>query len=116
MTKKRSSEILGVKMEIFSGKNCNSEILVRENFFPSPQTRRQVSAAGLMNACLYIGLLSLFLNFCSLEIPAIFHSQLFSVVRILFSSCFHMAQTSGPFGNIGCIIASVFLPDLFYET
>jgi len=53
MTKKRSSEILGVKMEIFSGKNRHPEILVREIFFRPPQTRRQVSAPaniGLFSA------------------------------------------------------------------
>src|SRR6218665_2043330 len=37
MTKKRSSEILGVKMEFFSGKNRHSEILVRDNFFRPPK-------------------------------------------------------------------------------
>src|SRR6218665_1475957 len=35
--KKKSSEILGVKMEIFSGKNRHPEILVRENFFRPPK-------------------------------------------------------------------------------
>jgi len=37
MTKKRSSEILGVKMKIFSGKNRHPEILVSEKIFPSPK-------------------------------------------------------------------------------
>ena len=37
MTKKKSLEFFGVKMEFFSEK-------VRENFLASPQTRRQVSA------------------------------------------------------------------------
>ena len=46
MTKNRSSEILAVKMEIFSEKKRNSEILVREDFFRIPQTRRQVSSTG----------------------------------------------------------------------
>jgi len=40
---KRSSEILSVKMEIFSEKNV---ILVGEKFFRPPQTRHQVSATG----------------------------------------------------------------------
>ena len=43
MTKKRSSEILGVKMEIFSGKNRHPEILVCEKFFRPPPN----SAPGL---------------------------------------------------------------------
>ena len=43
MTKKRSSEILAVKMEIFSEKKRHSEILVCEKI-SVPQTRRQVSA------------------------------------------------------------------------
>ena len=41
MNKKRSSEIFGAKMEIFSENNV---ILVGEKFFRLPQTRRQVSA------------------------------------------------------------------------
>src|SRR6218665_1553684 len=41
--KKRSSEILAVKMDFFP-KNCHSEILVREKCFRSPQTRRQVES------------------------------------------------------------------------
>ena len=45
MTKKRSSEILGLKTDIFSREKSHSEILVRENYFRPPQTRRQVSAA-----------------------------------------------------------------------
>ena len=45
MTKKRSSEIFAVKMEIFSEKNV---ILVGEKFFRLPQTRRQVFATGQM--------------------------------------------------------------------
>ena len=45
MTKKRSSEILGVKIDIFPWKRRHSEILVREKIFRPPQTRRQVSAA-----------------------------------------------------------------------
>jgi len=43
-SKKKSSEFLGVKMEIFFRKERrHSEIFVRENFFRPPQTRRQVS-------------------------------------------------------------------------
>src|SRR6218665_2166401 len=37
MTKKRSSEILGVKMGIFSEKNRHPEILVREKIFRPPK-------------------------------------------------------------------------------
>jgi len=40
-------------MEIFPEKNVISEILGRENFFPSPQIRRQVSATGLLK--LFLG-------------------------------------------------------------
>jgi len=40
MTKKRSLEIFAAKMEIFSEKRH----LGRREIFPSPQTRRQVSA------------------------------------------------------------------------
>jgi len=46
MTKKRSSEILAVEMEIFPEKDGHSEILVSEKNFRPPQTRRQVSATG----------------------------------------------------------------------
>jgi len=48
MTKKRSSEILGVKMDRenghFSGKNRHFRNFGPRKIFPSPQTRRQVSA------------------------------------------------------------------------
>ena len=37
MTKKRSSEIFAVKMEIFPEKDGHSEILVREIFFRPPK-------------------------------------------------------------------------------
>ena len=40
MTKKRSSEIFGVKIEIFFLKKVIEKFLVREEIFPSPQTRR----------------------------------------------------------------------------
>ena len=43
MTKKRSSEILSVKMEIFPEETSFRNLGPR-NFFPPPQTRRQVSA------------------------------------------------------------------------
>ena len=54
-------------------------------------------------------LMSSFLIFCSLEIPAIFRSQLISAVRILFSSCFCIVQHSDPYRKIGCIINSYIL-------
>ena len=41
---KKSSEILGVKMEIFSLKRYSESWSAK--FFPCPQTRRQVSAYG----------------------------------------------------------------------
>jgi len=44
MTKKRSSEIFGVKMEIFLLKKVIQKFCPRTNFFRSAQTRRQVSA------------------------------------------------------------------------
>ena len=43
--KMRSSEILGVKMEIFLEKTSFKNLGLRN--FPSPQTRRQVSAYAL---------------------------------------------------------------------
>jgi len=46
---KRSSEILAVKMEIFSETKRHSEILVREKKFRPLQTRRLVSANGTPN-------------------------------------------------------------------
>src|SRR6218665_3864786 len=48
MTKKRSSEILAVKMEFFSEKSSFRNFGPRK-FFPSPQTRRQVSATAPPN-------------------------------------------------------------------
>ena len=45
--KKRSSEILGLKMDTFSRKNRHFRNFGPRKFFPSPQTRRQVSAAAL---------------------------------------------------------------------
>src|SRR6218665_3243680 len=56
MTKKKSSEILGVKMDIFSGKNRHFRNFGPRKFFPSPpQTRRQVSAAALsLSSSLYL--------------------------------------------------------------
>ena len=39
-----SSEILGVKMEMFSLKNVIQKFSFYEICYPSPQTRRQVSA------------------------------------------------------------------------
>src|SRR6218665_2426238 len=64
MTKKRSSEILGVKMEIFPQKPSFRNLGLRA-FIPPPQTRRQVSAYACVcaRACsedmwdLHIGLL-----------------------------------------------------------
>src|SRR6218665_4093747 len=47
MTKKRSSEILAVKMEIFSKKNRHSEILVREKNFHPP------NSAPCLRPCLW---------------------------------------------------------------
>src|SRR6218665_959946 len=44
MTKKMSSEILALKMEIFSQKNPSFGKLGARKNFSSPQTRRQVSA------------------------------------------------------------------------
>ena len=44
MTKKRSSEIFAAKMEIFHQKSVIQKSWVRRKYFPSPQTRRQVSA------------------------------------------------------------------------
>ena len=51
MTKKRSSEIFGVKTEIFSGKNVIQKSWSTRNLFSvPPQTRRQVSATGWSKA------------------------------------------------------------------
>ena len=46
MTKKKSSENLGVKMDIFSGKNNLIQKSWSAKKISVPQTRRQVSAAG----------------------------------------------------------------------
>ena len=47
-----------------------------------------------------------FLILCSLQILAIFRSQLISAVSILLSSCFRIVQHSNPNKKIGCIIVS----------
>ena len=47
MTKKRSSEIFGEKMEIFFGKNVIQKSWGPRKKFSSPQTRCQVFATGL---------------------------------------------------------------------
>src|SRR6218665_3187870 len=46
MTKKRSSEILGVKMDIFP-KNTSFRNVGPRKINPPPQTRRQVSATAI---------------------------------------------------------------------
>src|SRR6218665_2378701 len=50
MTKK-GHQNFGRENGKFFQKNCHSEILVRENIFPSPQTRRRVSAIGPPYRC-----------------------------------------------------------------
>src|SRR6218665_309942 len=54
----------------------------------------------LHSACL----MSSLLIFCSLEIPAIFRSQLISAVRILFSSSFHIVQHYDPYRKTGGLV------------
>jgi len=49
-------------------------------------------------------LMSSFLILCSLETPAIFHSQIISALRIFFSSCFRIVQHSDTYRKISCII------------
>ena len=66
----------------------------------------------LSNVCL----MSSLLIFYSLVNPAILRSEHISAVRILFSSCFRIAQHSNTYRKIGCIIVSWFIMVLFVNS
>src|SRR6218665_3129101 len=68
MTKKRSSEILGVKIEIFLRKKRR---LGPRNFFRSPQTRRQVSATAFNSSCYIITIKTINCYRIALRLPTL---------------------------------------------
>src|SRR6218665_188965 len=84
MTKKRSSEICTLKMDIGPRKN-----------FWSPQIRRQVSAH--VTCCPSSFLITSFRILSLLDLPSIFRSQLIFATSILLSSSFLRHQHSDPY-------------------